>query len=123
MSDILHEILACAAALWRKRWYVAAIGWGVCAPGWIGVLELPDRYESSARIYVDTDSLLSSVLRGISPEPDIGQQVDIMQRTLLSRPNIERLASSAELDRGIETDVARAALYQDLARRVQVKQN
>src|SRR5712692_589038 len=91
MSEIYQQFLGYASSLWRKRWYIALIGWAICIPGWIAVMQLPDRYESQARIYIDTDSLLSPLLRGISVESNVGQQVDFMQRTLLSRPNIERL--------------------------------
>src|SRR6266851_8765235 len=98
MSEIYQQFLGYASSLWRKRWYIALIGWAICIPGWIAVMQLPDRYESQARIYIDTDSLLSPLLRGISVESNVGQQVDFMQRTLLSRPNIERLMRLADLD-------------------------
>ena len=63
MSELYHQFLIYAVSLWRKRWYVALIGWGLCVPGWIGIMALPDRYESQSRVYIDTDSLLSPLLR------------------------------------------------------------
>src|SRR5256885_11019302 len=74
MSELYHQFLIYAVSLWRKRWYVALIGWGLCVPGWIGIMALPDRYESQSRVYIDTDSLLSPLLRGISVESNVGQQ-------------------------------------------------
>jgi polysaccharide chain length determinant protein (PEP-CTERM system associated) len=123
MNDLYHQLLFYGTALWRKRWYIALLGWLICIPGWVGVMALPDRYESSARIYVDTDNLLSPLLRGISVEGNIGQQVDYMQRTLLSRPNIEKLMRMTDLDLSLKTQADKDALFADLARRVAITQN
>src|SRR6185437_11596706 len=123
MNELYHQLLFYIAALWRKRWYIALVGWVLCIPGWIGVMSLPDRYESAARIYVDTDNLLSPLLRGISVEGNIGQQVDYMQRTLLSRPNIEKLIRMTDLDLSLKTQADKDALFSDLARRVSITQN
>ncbi|SRR5216683_151226 len=123
MSEIYQQFLGYASSLWRKRWYIALIGWAICIPGWIAVMQLPDRYESQARIYIDTDSLLSPLLRGISVESNVGQQVDFMQRTLLSRPNIEKLTRMAALDLRARTEGERDALFKDVAKRIQIVQN
>ncbi len=123
MSELYHQFLIYAVSLWRKRWYVALIGWGLCVPGWIGIMALADRYESQSRVYIDTDSLLSPLLRGISVESNVGQQVDFMQRTLLSRPNIERLMRLADLDLLAKTQADRDIVLKDIAKRVQIVQN
>ncbi|HZS85153.1 MAG TPA: XrtA system polysaccharide chain length determinant [Stellaceae bacterium] len=123
MSEIYQQLLVYAIALWRKRWYVVLIGWVVCVPAWIAILALPDRYESQARIYVDTDSLLAPLLRGISVEGNVGQQVDFMQRTLLSRPNLEKLMRMTDLDLTVKTQADKDELFKDLARRIQITQN
>jgi polysaccharide chain length determinant protein (PEP-CTERM system associated) len=123
MNEIYQQVLVYAASLWRKRWYIALIGWGLSLPGWIGVMALPDRYESQSRVYIDTDNLLAPLLRGISVESNIGQQVDFMQRTLLSRPNIEKLMRMADLDLQATTQADKDLLFKDIAKRVQIVQN
>src|SRR5579871_5737180 len=123
MNDVYLQLMSYAHAMWRKRWYIALIGWAICVPGWIGVMLLPDRFESSARIYVDTDSLLSPLLRGISVEGNVGQQVDFMQRTLLSRPNIEKLMRMTDLDLAVKTPTDKDWLIGDIARRTSITQN
>ncbi len=72
-------------------WAVSVLSWGI-------VVMLPDKYESQARIYVDTGSLLAPLLRGIAVEADLDQEVMIMQRTLLSRPNLEQVMRMNDLD-------------------------
>ena len=56
------------------------------------VVFLPDQYEASSRVYVDTDSLMGPLLKGIALEDDPTQQLAIMQSTLLSRPNLVEVA-------------------------------
>src|SRR5258708_10105640 len=123
MNDLYLQLGVYAASVWRKRWYIALIGWVLSIPGWIGVMALPDRFESSARVYVDTDSLLSPLLRGISVEGNIGQQVEFMQRTLLSRPNIEKLMRMTDLDLMAKTQVDKDNLFKDIAKRVSISGN
>jgi polysaccharide chain length determinant protein (PEP-CTERM system associated) len=123
MNDLYLQLLTYGAAMWRKRWYIALIGWAVCIPGWIGIMMLPDRFESQARVYVDTDNLLSPLLRGLSVEGNVGQQVDYMQRTLLSRPNIEKLMRQTDLDLSLRTANDKDTMVADLARRIAITQN
>src|SRR3984893_13736911 len=123
MNDLYLQLLTYAGAMWRKRWYIALVGWLLCVPGWVGIMMLPDRYESQARVYVDTDNLLSPLLRGLSVEGNVGQQVDYMQRTLLSRPNIEKLMRQTDLDLSLRTATDKDTMVADLARRIAITQN
>src|SRR5687768_1660020 len=120
MNDIYHQIQLYAAQLWRKRWYIILVAYLICVGGWTTVATLKDRYESQARIYVDTDSLLSPLLRGISVESNIPQQVDFMQRTLLSRPNLEKLTRMADLDLLITNQGEKDKFLADLAKRISI---
>jgi uncharacterized protein involved in exopolysaccharide biosynthesis len=58
------------------------------------VVLLPSQYESSARVYVDTDSLMGPLLKGIAVQNDLTQQLLVMQNTLLSRPNLLKVVHS-----------------------------
>jgi polysaccharide chain length determinant protein (PEP-CTERM system associated) len=120
MNDVYHQIQLYAAQLWRKRWYIVLVAYLICVGGWTTVATLQDRYESQARIYVDTDSLLSPLLRGISVESNIPQQVDFMQRTLLSRPNLEKLIRMADLDLLITNQGDKEKFLADLAKRISI---
>ncbi len=90
--------LTYARSLWRRRWYGIAVAWLFCLAGWTFVTFLPDLYQAKARIYVDTDSMLRPLMRGIAVDTNILSQVDIMQRTLLSRPNLQKVSHMADLD-------------------------
>ncbi len=85
-------------AIWRHRWLAVACAWLICGVGWVGVFVIPDKYEASARLYVDADAVLTPLLRGLAVENTLAGQLDVLQRTLLSRPNLEKLVSSTDLD-------------------------
>ncbi len=90
--------LTYARSLWRRRWYGIAVAWLFCLAGWTFVTFLPDLYQAKARIYVDTDSMLRPLMRGIAVDTNILSQVDLMQRTLLSRPNLQKVSHMADMD-------------------------
>ena len=69
------------------------------------VMLLPDQYEFSARVYADTDSLMGPLLKGIAVQTDPTQQLAVMQATLLSRPNLLKVARSVDADLAAESDV------------------
>jgi polysaccharide chain length determinant protein (PEP-CTERM system associated) len=106
--------------IWRRRWIVAAICWAICIAGWAGVFELDDVYESQARVYVDVDSLLTPLLRGLAVEANPLQQLDYMQRTLLSRPNLEQVIHLADLDSQAKTPQDKEDLLKTLASDVKI---
>ncbi|RYE81560.1 MAG: chain length-determining protein [Oxalobacteraceae bacterium] len=98
MAEITAVLLNFLKAIGKYRWYAVVIAWTVALIGWAVVLRLPPQYEASARVYVDTQSMLRPLLSGMTSMPDVNQQVMFMRRTLLSRPNIERLMRDVDLD-------------------------
>lgn len=97
MAGIRAEILNWLSAIWRRRWLAIGLAWCLCAIGWTVVCLLPSRYESEARIYLDTDTLLGPLLRNLAVENDLQRRVQIMQRTLLSRPNLQQVIAATDL--------------------------
>jgi polysaccharide chain length determinant protein (PEP-CTERM system associated) len=86
---------------WRNRWFAIAISWAVCVAGWVFVSTIPNQYEASARLYVDSDAVLTPLLHGLALDDTPVTQLDMLQRTLLSRPNLEKLISKTDLDLAI----------------------
>lgn len=100
MAEITALILNFLKALGKYRWHAVAITWVVAIAGWIVVLALPNQYQASARVYVDTQSILRPLMAGMTTMPAMGQQVQFMRRTLFSRPNVERVVREVDLDIG-----------------------
>ncbi len=100
MQDVIEILLVHARGIWRQRWYMILIIWLVSVAGWLMVHKLPDQYKASARVYVDTQSILKPLLSGLTVDNSNqgAQQVALMTRTLLSRPNLEKVARMTDLD-------------------------
>lgn len=105
MQDVIAQVLVYARGMLRHRWLVLLVAWLVCFVGWVVVYKMPDQYKASARVYVDTQSILKPLLSGLTVQTDIDQQIALMTRTLLSRPNLEKVARMTDLDlRGKEPE-------------------
>lgn len=91
MNDIVQKISQIALAIWLRRWLALAVAWPVAIAAAIGVTFMHDRYEATAKVYVDTQTVLKPLMSGLAFQPDIDQQVQMLAKTLISRPNIERL--------------------------------
>ncbi|MEL4178457.1 XrtA system polysaccharide chain length determinant [Roseateles sp. PN1] len=98
MDLLIAQLLAVVKSMWKHRWTGLAVAWIAGLVGAVVVLILPDRYEASARIYVDTQSILKPLMTGLAVQPDVEQQVMMLSRTLISRPNVEKLVRMADLD-------------------------
>ncbi|MCW3476915.1 XrtA system polysaccharide chain length determinant [Limobrevibacterium gyesilva] len=98
MGTLLVLVRRILVAAWRYRWSAVALAWIVCGGGWAYVYMIPNQYEASARLYVDADAVLTPLLRGLAIDNSLGSQLDVLQRTLLSRPNLEKLVSNTDLD-------------------------
>lgn len=85
----------------KRRWLVLTTVVLVGGAGMAAVSLMPERYRASARIYVDTQTALRPLMANLTFQPDIDQQVAMLARTLISRPNIERLIDLPEV--GIRT--------------------
>lgn len=110
MDELLHQLLIRLRGMWHRRWIGLAAAWIAAIVG-VGIaLRIPDRYEASARVYVDTQTLLRPLLEGVSIQPNLDQQVVLMSRTLISRPNVEKLVRMADLDLAAKTNTAREDL-------------
>ena len=112
MEDLQTLIRRFGFALWRKRWVAIAVAWALCIGGWFGVAAIPNQYEANARIYVDADAVLTPLLRGIALDNTQMSQLDVLQHTALSRPNLEKLISKTDLELQIAapTDLERMVL-------------
>lgn len=109
------------SAFWRRRRTLLAVAWVVAVLGWAAVMLMPDKYTSMTRIYVETESLLTPLLRNIAVETDLQKQLEVMQRTLLNRNNLAQVARATDLDLGAHNEAEMDALYARLQKAIDVK--
>ncbi len=121
MQELFYQLLGYLKGIWNKRWSVMFVSWLICFIGWGVIYVLPDQYESKATIYVDTESLLKPLLEGLTVQQNTGQQINLMVKTLLTRPNIEKIIRLSDLDLSINDDNELDALVSDLQEDIQFK--
>ncbi len=118
------------AVLARAKWLIRVVRhrrWPALLCIWLAtllaavVIELvPERYEGSARIYVDTQTVLKPMMVGLTYQPDIDQQVRILARTLISRPNVGRLLDQPDMGFAEEISRNREALVSRLMDKIKI---
>ena len=121
MEELLAQVSSVVRGMWKFRWTGLVVAWVVGALGAVVAIRLPDRYEAMARIFVDTQSILKPLMSGLAVQPNVDQQVTMLSRTLISRPNIEKLVRMADLDLKSESKTQQEALIENLMRDVTIK--
>jgi polysaccharide chain length determinant protein (PEP-CTERM system associated) len=121
MNETIEQTFGYLRSTWRRRWVVLATAWLVGLAGWTYVYLLENRYQAQARVYVDTQSLLRPLMSGLAVQPNTGQQIAMVTRTLASRPNMEKVARMTDLDLRAKTPQQQEALYNDLAKAISLQ--
>jgi polysaccharide chain length determinant protein (PEP-CTERM system associated) len=121
LHELVQQITLEMRAAWRYRWHALAVAWSVMIVGAMLVFSLPNQYASTAQVYADTNSLNNPLLRGIAVQPDIRGRLDVITRTLLSRPNLETVADKTGLSLRATTPADKDALLVKLGDAVRVK--
>lgn len=121
MEEFLTRLYGYLRGMWRFRWWGLAATWVVGVVAGMVVYSIPDRFESSARIYVDTQSVLRPLMSGLAVQSNVDQQVAILSRTLITRPNVEKLISMADLDITTRTPADRETLITSLMSGLEIR--
>lgn len=120
MEELIRQVTTLSKGMWRFRWQGLAVAWIAAIVGAAVVMRLPDRFEADARIFVDTQSILKPLMSGLAVQPNIEQQVVMLSRTLLSRPNVEKLVRMADLDLKAQTKAEQEALVESLTSKLRI---
>lgn len=96
MDQMLRMIIDELRGAWRFRWQAMALAWVIAIGGAAYVLTMPDLFEARAQVYLDTSDPLARDTR--ATDADMQLRVAYVRQTLLSTPNIERVARTTDLD-------------------------
>ena len=124
MQDLhktLELILEYIKGVWVKKRYIMICTWLICPIGFVKVASDPDIFQPSARVYVDTRSVLAPMLRGLALQSNPEQEVAMMVRTLLTRPNLEIIARDSDLDITTTNDEQFQNLISSLGRGISLR--
>ncbi len=120
MAEAFAVILTFLKAIGKYRWYAVVVSWAVAIAGWAVVLSLPNDYQASARVFVDTQNILKPLLSNMTALPNLEQQVTFMRRTLISRPNVERVIRMADLDIKASTPKEQEKLIEEVTDKIKI---
>ncbi|SMP69523.1 XrtA system polysaccharide chain length determinant [Noviherbaspirillum suwonense] len=120
MEETINQVLFLLKGVWKYRWHAVIVAWVIALAGWIRVYTLDDNYQASARVFVDTQSILKPLMSGMTTLPNVEQQVSIMSRTLLSRPNVEKVMRMVDLDIKAKTPKENEELINDLMKEIRI---
>lgn len=118
MNAIYEEFRVAIHMVWRRRWLALAVAWGICIVGWLVVSLIPNKFESRAKVLVQTQSLLSDKV-GINPN-DTQRDIDHIRQTLTSGENLVKVVRTTDVARQAASDADVAALVGSLAQSIKV---
>jgi polysaccharide chain length determinant protein (PEP-CTERM system associated) len=121
MHELIQQITTLLRGMWKYRRWGMGVAWVVAAIASAVVLFMPDRYEASARVYVDTQTILRPLMTGLAVQPNIEQQVNMLSRTLISRPTVEKLIRMADLDLNAKTPAQQNALIDKVTKSLSIR--
>ncbi len=121
MDELIKQLSTLVRGMWKYRHAGMGAAWVVALVGAVLVLLMQDRFEASARVHVDTQSILRPLMNGLAVQPDVEQQVQMLSRTLLSRPTVERLVRNADLDLAAKTKAERDAVVDQVTKDIQIR--
>ena len=114
MQELLEQLFEYLRGIWRFRWIGLLVVWLAALGGWLYIAQMPEQYLATARIHIDTNSLLRQQLRGLTIAHNVERRVALMTRTLLSRPNLEKLMRMVDLDLQVTNDKQKEELLNGL---------
>lgn len=120
MKALIEQVLNELRGAWRFRRIALMVAWGVCLLGWFVVYSIPDTYQSSARVNVDTRTALRNVVDGLVVNIDVESQLNLVRQTLLGRANLEKVAQQVGLDVTARTGPEREALLNSIISRIEI---
>ena len=91
MNEIYTQFVSILYGIWRNRKIALLVAWGVSITGWLYISQIPNQYESKARLHFDTDKVLTPLMSDLTVNNNIYNQILAMRETLLGRENVEKV--------------------------------
>ncbi len=91
MNEIYTQFVSILYGIWRNRKIALLVAWGVSVTGWLYISQIPNQYESKARLHFDTDKVLTPLMSDLTVNNNIYNQILAMRETLLGRDNVEKV--------------------------------
>ena len=121
MNEQLTLIYGYLHGMWRFRWSALVITWIVAIIGCIFVFTLPNKYDVTATVYVDTSSVMKPLLKGLAPDMDTSDELAVMNRVLLSRENLLAVMRETDMHLEVRNNEEKEEMVEELKRAIQLR--
>lgn len=101
-SGLFDELRAALHAVWIRRWVALAVAWAICLAGWLVVSQIPNQYESRARVFVQLRNVLPT--QNGATQAEQTKAVDRIRQTLTSAINLQKVVRGTDLAQTVSSD-------------------
>lgn len=119
MSGLYEEVRAALHAVWIRRWVALGIAWALCLVGWLVVSQIPNQYESRARVFVQLRTVLPTQ-GGAVTQAEQSKNIDRIRQTLVSAVNLEKVVRGTDLANTVANDRDVADRAASLAKAIKI---
>ena len=102
-SSLYDEFRAALHAVWTRRWVALGVAWGICLLGWLVVSQIPNQYESRARVFVQLRPVLPAGSGGLSQDQQT-KDIDRIRQTLTSAVNLQKVVRGTDIANTVADD-------------------
>lgn len=120
LQQAIEQVQTYLQGVWLRRRYIVITAWLVCPAGWFFVYNMPPTFEANAKLYVETSTPLQPLLQGLALRTNSDDEIKLMARTLLSRPNLEKIARATDLDIQAKDDKSFESLIDSLQSQIKI---
>jgi polysaccharide chain length determinant protein (PEP-CTERM system associated) len=120
LQQLLAEVFDRVHGMWRYRWWANGVAWLMFLAGWLYICTIPDVYRASAKVFVDTNGLLKPLLAGLTAAENPLDEVQVVSKAVLTRPNLAHVANTTDLALRATTPQQMETLISGLQTRIKV---
>ncbi len=97
MQQELSELIFYIKGTLRYKRVAVLMALLISIGGWAFIYFMPDKYESKAKVHIDSSTVLRPLMRGMVIEPDVSALIRIIQQLMFTRPNLEKVIELSNL--------------------------
>ena len=120
MMHQLDSLLEQLRGLWRFRWIGLAAAWIVLLLALVLITVLPNRYEASATVFVNTQTAVGAATRTLTLDENLDSQIQLVREALLGGPQLGKIADDTGLTANARTPEERQKVIDKLRSQIQI---
>jgi polysaccharide chain length determinant protein (PEP-CTERM system associated) len=120
MMQQLDNLIEQLRGLWRFRWIGAGIAWATLVVALIVITALPNRYEASATVFVNTQTAVGAATRTLTLDENMDSQIQLVREALLGGPQLGKIADDTGLTARARTTEEREKVIDKLRNQIQI---